>query len=35
LTSLELKEVAPAGDVQASFFGSKKTAEGENRYEKI
>ena len=35
LMSLKLEEVAPAGDVYPAFFGSRKTAEGDNRYEKI
>ena len=35
LSGIKLEEVAPANDVQPSFFGDKKTPDGANRYDKI
>jgi len=35
LSGLKLDEVAPPNDVEASFFGDRKSDQGSNRYEKI
>ena len=35
LARLKLVDVAPPKDVNCHFFGSRKTAEGENKYEKL